>query len=350
MMSDPTTVEDGQPSAEDTRKLVEVFGGYRVSQALYVMAELGIADLLRGGPQHGDHLAQATGSHPPTLYRVLRFLAAHGILKEVEPRRFALTSLGAPLRSDVPSSPRASFRHLLSESSWIPWGRLLHAVRTGETPFRLVNEMTSYDHLDQHPEAAALFSQALSAVTVVSGPGTATAYDFSPFRTVVDIGGSQGQLLAAILGRYPHLQGILFDRPAAASAAPAVLAKAGVADRCAIVTGDFFEAIPSGGDAYILRHILHNWSDEQSVAILKVCRAALGTGARLLIIERTVDEDAPMPRSMLEADLQMMVICGGQERTRAQYAALLAEASFHLTDAMPTGEQPPHTLYEAVLA
>jgi hypothetical protein len=167
------------------------------------MAELGIADLLRDGARDSDDLAHATGSHPPTLYRVLRFLAAHGILEEVAPHRFALTSLGAPLRSDVPGSPRASFRHLLSERSWGPWGRLLgRAVRTGATPFGMVHGMTSFDHLDQHPEGAVLFSQALSTVTLVSGPGTATAYDFSALGTLVDIGGSQGQLLAAILGRY----------------------------------------------------------------------------------------------------------------------------------------------------
>jgi len=173
-MHDPAASGRDRPSAQDARRLQEFFGGYRVSQAIYVMAELGIADLLRDGAQDSDNLAHATESHPPTLYRVLRFLAAHGILEEVAPHRFALTSLGAPLRSEVPGSPRALVRHLLSERSWAPWGRLLDPVRTGETPFGLVHGMTSFDHLDQHAEAAVLFSQALSTATVVSGSGTAT--------------------------------------------------------------------------------------------------------------------------------------------------------------------------------
>jgi O-methyltransferase domain/Dimerisation domain len=350
MMPDPTAVEDGQPTGEDARKFAELFAGYRVSQSLYVMAELGIADLLRDGPRDSDDLAQATEAHPPTLYRVLRFLAAHGILEEVVPHRFALTSLGTMLRSDVRGSRRASTRMQLQEAQWRPWGHLLQTVRTGETAFDLVHGMTFFERLDHHPEEAVLFSQAMSTVTAFSGGGTAIAYDFAAIGTLVDIGRSQGQLLAAILGRYQHLQGVLFDRPAAISTAPALLAEAGVADRCEIVPGSFFETVPSGGDAYILRHILHDWSDEACVAILKVCRAAVAPESRLLIIERTVASDGQTPLSVLYADLEMLVNVGGQERTRDQYSTLLAAADFRLTDAIPTGEQPPHMIYEAVPA
>ena len=154
----------------------------------------------------------------------------------------------------------------------------------------------------------------------------------------------------AILNRYSHLRGILFDRPAAVSTAPALLASAGVADRCSIVTGSFFESIPSGGDAYILRHILHDWSDERCLAILHVCREALAPKARLLIVERTMVENAQIPTSVLHADVEMLVMCGGQERTQAHYARLLADAGFRLTNAIATGEEPPHTIYEAVPA
>lgn len=173
---------------------------------------------------------------------------------------------------------------------------------------------------------------------------------FSTLDTVVDVGGSEGQLLVAILERYSHLRGILFDRPAAVSTAPALLASAGVSDRCSIVTGSFFECVPSGGDAYILRHILHDWSDEQCLAILHVCREALAPKARLLIVERTMLEDAQIPMNVLHADLEMLVMCGGKERTQAQYARLLADAGFRLTNAVATGEEPPHTIYEAVPA
>ena len=345
-----TDVERAEPSAEDVRKLREMFAGYHVSQALYVMAELGIADLLRTGARDSEDLAQTTNSHPPTLYRVLRFLAAQGVLSEVAPHRFALTTVGAPLRSDVSGSVRTLFRYLLTDFHWQPWGRLLETVRTGATPFEQVYGMTSFEYLDQHPEAAALFSQGLSTVTRTSGPAVATAYEFSKVGTVVDVGGSEGQLLAVILQQYPHARGILFDRPTAVSTAHALLTSAGVADRCSITTGSFFEAIPSGGDVYILRHILHDWSDERCLAILRICRATLAPHARLLIIERSVAENAKLPLSVLHADLEMLVMCGGQERTVGQYADLLASACFRLTGAIATGEEPPHAIYEAIPA
>jgi len=192
--------------------------------------------------------------------------------------------------------------------------------------------------------------QVLSTFTAVSGAGTASAYDFSTLGTVVDVGGSEGQLLMAILERYSHLRGILFDRPAAVSSARALLVSAGVADRCSIVTGSFFESIPSGGDAYILRHILHDWSDERCVAILRVCRGALAPKARLLIIERTLVENAQIAMSVLHADLEMLVLNGGQERTQAQYARLVGDAGFRLTNVVATGEEPPHNIYEAMPA
>jgi hypothetical protein len=349
-LQERSDAQRAEPTADDVRKLQEMYAGHHVAQALYVMAELGIADLLRNGARDSDDLAHCTNSHAPTLYRVLRFLAARGILSQVAPGRLALTTLGAPLRSDVSGSLRPMFRYLLNDFHWLPWGRLLETVRTGVTPFGQVYGMTSFDYLDQHPEAAALFSQGLSTITRTSGPAVAAAYDFSRLGTVVDVGGSEGQLLVAILERYPQLRGILFDRPAAVSTAGELLTSAGVADRCSIVTGSFFEAIPPGGNAYILRHILHDWSDERCLAILRVCRAALAPHARVLIIERSVAEDAQLPLSVLHADLEMLVMCGGRERTQVQYVDLLAESGFRLTNAIATGEEPPHTIYEAVPA
>jgi len=347
-LQERSEAQRAEPTADDVRNLREMCAGHHVAQALYVMAELGIADLLRYGARDSDDLAQSTNSHAPTLYRVLRLLTAQGVLAEVAPRRFALTRLGTPLRSDVHGSLRPLFRYLLNDFHWLPWGRLLETVRTGATAFALTYGMTSFDYLDQHPEAAALFSQGLSTITSTAGPAVAAAYDFSRLGTVVDVGGSEGQLLVAILKRYPHLRGILFDRPAAVSTAGALLTSAGVGDRCSIVTGSFFEAIPPGADAYILRHILHDWSDERCLTILRVCRAALAPHARLLIIERSVAADAHLPLSVLHADLEMLVMCGGQERTQVQYDHLLAESGFRMTNAIASGEEPPHIIYEAL--
>jgi hypothetical protein len=248
---------------------------------------------------------------------------------------------------------RSLFRFwLLRDAHWLPWGRLLETVHTGATAFELVHGMTLFDYYDRHSDATAglslLEAQAMSSVTAVSGPGTASAYDFSRLDTVVDVGGSEGQLLVAILKRYSHLRGILFDRPAVVSTAPALLARAGVADRCSIVTGSFFESVPSGGDAYILRHILHDWSDARCLAILHVCRESLPPKAKLLIVERTVEENTQIPMSILHADVEMLVMCGGQERTQAHYARLLTDAGFRLTNAVATGEDPPHTMYESI--
>ena len=245
-MPDPTAVEHGQPTGEDARKFAELFGGYRVSQSLYVMAELGIADLLRDGPRDSDDLAQATEAHPPTLYRVLRFLAAHGILEEVVPHRFALTSLGTMLRSDVRGSRRASIQMQLREANWRPWGHLLQTVRTGETAFDLVHGMTSFEHLDQHPEEAVLFSQAMSTATSHSGAGTAIAYDFATVGTLVDIGGSRGSSWRQSWDGTRIYEGF-FSIARSDLHRPSTSCGSRVADRCEIVPGASSRPSPLGG-------------------------------------------------------------------------------------------------------
>jgi hypothetical protein len=271
------------PTPESRERLLTLVMSHRLSQAVYVVTRLGIPDLLADGPRETDELAHATGSHAPSLHRVLLALAGAGVLEKVGPRRFALTSVGAGLRTGVPGSLRPGVLLSLDESLWRPWGHLLHTVRTGETAFHHAHGVGLFDYLAGHPEVARVFDDAMSAQSVVQGPLVATTYDFSRMSLVVDVGGGQGRLLATILERYPRLRGILFDRPHVVEGARQILNAAGVVDRCELVGGSFFDAVPAGGDAYLLRHIIHNWEDDQAVAILTNCRRAMATGARVLL-------------------------------------------------------------------
>ncbi|HEX5502371.1 MAG TPA: methyltransferase, partial [Thermomicrobiales bacterium] len=248
-------------SGEQLQELQRLLSGYRVSQAIYVVAALGLADLLRDGPRGSDELAQATATHAGALYRVLRFLAGVGLFDEVAPRRFALTPLGAGLRSDLPASVRPLALMLLDPSQWRPWGELLHSVRTGETAFDYTHGMGRFDYLAEHPDAAAAFNAAMTSNTAASGAAITDAYDFSGIARLVDVGGGHGLLLATALRAHPALRGVLFDRPEVVAGAAATLAAAGVAERCEIDGGDFFTAVPPGGDAYVLRQVIHDWDD-----------------------------------------------------------------------------------------
>jgi hypothetical protein len=242
------------PTPESRERLLTLVMSHRLSQAVYVVTRLGIPDLLADGPRETDELAHATGSHAPSLHRVLLALAGAGVLEKVGPRRFALTSVGAGLRTGVPGSLRPGVLLSLDESLWRPWGHLLHTVRTGETAFHHAHGVGLFDYLAGHPEVARVFDDAMSAQSGVQGPLVA-----------------------------PRLRGILFDRPHVVEGARQILNAAGVVDRCELVGGSFFDAVPAGGDAYLLRHIIHNWEDDQAVAILTNCRRAMATGARVLL-------------------------------------------------------------------
>jgi hypothetical protein len=337
-------------SPAQLRELQRLLSGYRVSQAIYVAAELGIADRLTDGPKGSDELALATGAHAPSLERVLRFLAGVGLLSEVAPGRFALTPLGAGLRADVPGSLRPMTLLLLGESHWRPWGHLLHSVRTGETAFHHVHGMGLFDYLGQHPDTAAVFHDAMTANTAMSGTAVTSAYDFSGVERLVDVGGGHGLLLATVLWAYPTMRGVLFDVPTVAAGAAAVLEEAGVADRCEIVGGNFFEAVAPGGDAYILRQIIHDWNDAKAAAILRNCRSAMRQSGRLLVVERAVGADLREGLPVLHLDLQMLVNVGGLQRTEAEYGALFAEAGFRLTRVVPLGDAAQFSVFEGAPA
>jgi len=319
--------------ATTIRRLVE---GFQVSQALHVAATLGIADLLASSGRTSDELAAATDTHPPTLYRLLRALASVDVLREREGRRFELTPLGERLRSDAPDSVRGWAAFIGRPYFWQAWSALEHSVRTGENAFQHVHGTDVWSYRATRPDESAIFDRAMTSLSRRSNAALLAAYDFGRFRTVVDVGGGNGALLAAVLAANPKLEGTLFDLPHVVAGAPALLEQAGVADRCRVVAGSFFESVPQGADAYILRAVIHDWDDDESIRILKVVRRAIPVGGALLLVERAV---APPNegRDAKFSDLNMLVGPGGRERTRWEYAALLEASKFRLTGVVSAG-------------
>ncbi|MBT2324371.1 methyltransferase [Variovorax paradoxus] len=320
MQNDPTP-------ALTLRRLID---GYQLSQALHVAATLGIADLLADGARDTAELALATHTHEPTLYRLLRALASVGVLHESAEQRFALTPLGEPLRSDAEGSMAAWAEFVGSPAYWQAWSGLLHSVRTGENAFAHVHGMDVWRHREAHPEDGALFDRAMAALSRRAAAALLGGYDFSALRTLVDVGGGNGALLAAILRAHSRLQGTLLDLPHVVAAALARLVAAGVADRCTVKGGSFFEGVPEGADAYLLRSVIHDWDDGDALRILTVVAKAMTTPAsRVLLVERVI---APPNegRDAKFSDLNMLVSPGGRERTREQFEALLAAAGLEL--------------------
>jgi hypothetical protein len=328
---------------ENTATLLRLVNGYYVSQAIHVAASLGIADLLAGGTRTSDELANEAGADPETLYRLLRALASVGVLHEGDGRLFSLTPVGELLRSDVPGSLHGWAAYAGRPYFWAAWAELLHSVRTGENAFQHVHGQDVWSYRGDRPEESVLFDAAMKALTGASNAALIDAFDFSRFGTLVDVGGGNGALLADVLASNPALRGVLFDQAHVVAGAPLVLEAAGVADRCRIESGNFFEAVPEGGDAYLLKSIIHDWEDEDSSAILRVVRAATSEGATLLVVERDLgapNEDAPAKFS----DLNMLVGPGGRERTQDQYASLFESTGFRLVGATPTAGT--HTVFE----
>ena len=336
----PTTTDSAPPAAT----LLQMMTGYWVSQAVYVAAKLGVADLLAARPRPVEELAAATQADAPSLHRVLRALASVGVFTEASPGVFALTPLAALLRSDTPQSMQA-LAIMYAEEQYRAWGDLLHSVRTGGTAFERQFGTSYFAYLAEHPDANEVFNKAMTGWTAQLTGAVLDAYDFSLFKTVVDVGGSYGTLLAAILRSNPASRGILFDQPHVVATAGQQLAGAGVADRCSTVGGDFFIDVPAGGDAYVLAQILHDWDDDRSVAILRQCRRAIPTHGRLLVIELVLPTGEE-PSFGKWLDLHMLVLVGARERTATEYDALFRRAGFSLLRVVPTSAGP--SLVEAV--
>jgi SAM-dependent methyltransferase len=313
--------------------LFQMVTGHYLSQALYVVATLGVADLLVDGPKGHEEIAKATNTHAPSLLRLLRYLASAGVFSEDADGRFGLTPVGQWLRSDIPASRRAVAQMFAGPMQQKVWGELMYAVRTGKLSFEHAFGMDAFRYFGQHPEEAALFNQAMTSSTTQTAQAVAAGYDFSSFRTLVDVGGGHGVLLITILKANPGLRGILFELPFVADGARKAIAAAGLADRCDVVAGDFFDSMPEGGDAYVMKSVIHDWDDAKSVRILENCRRVMPAGGTLLLVEGVLParmERSPINQIFAGSDVNMMLNVGGRERTDAEFRALFEAAGFGL--------------------
>jgi O-methyltransferase/methyltransferase family protein len=329
--------------------MLDLIIGYWVSQLVHVAAKLGLADLLKGGPKSPAELARSVGADPGTLRRVLRALAGVGVFAERKDGRFALTPLGATLRSDRPDSMRA-FAIMMVDDYWFQaWSDLLQSIKTGQTAFDRVHGLKVFDYFGKHPDKARAFGEAMTSISGTENPVVAAACDSSRVGTLVDVGGSHGHLLAAILKANPKLKGVLFDRPQVleqARDAPYVGGRE-IAGRMELAPGDFFQSVPAGADAYIMKYILHDWDDDLCVKILENCRRAMAPNGRVLVVD-TVIPPGNDPHWGKLLDINMLVGPGGRERTRSEFVQLFARAGLKLKRIIPTAS--PLSIVEGVSA
>lgn len=329
------------PPPPDVHLIQLIFGKW-VSMAVSVAAKLRLADKLAAGPKAVAALAAETNTHPESLHRLLRALASVGVFASDDAGKFRLTPVGELLRTGVKGSMRGVADYCGAEWSWKAWGSLIDSVRTGRTAFNEVFGEGCFDYLGKHPAEQAVFDEGMTGFSAAEADAVVAAYDFSGFGTLVDVGGGHGYLLGTILKKAPKLRGVLFDAPHVVAGAK--LQEMGVADRCTTVGGNFFESVPAGGDAYILKHIIHDWNDADCGRILNSIRRVSKPGTKLLLVELVIPPgDEPHPGKLL--DLEMLVVASGKERTEAEYAALVAASGFKLTRVVPT--QGPASVVEA---
>jgi hypothetical protein len=315
--------------------LSQMLFGALMQQSICVAAKLGIADLLAEKPQTADELAAKTETHAPSLYRVLRILASVGIFAKNADQKFELTPIAALLQSNTPNSMRDFAIMMGEEWNWRNLGELMHSVKTGGTAQEKVHGMGSFEFYTQNVEAGKIFNRAMTSLSLAAVPAIVESYDFSGIGKLVDIAGGHGILLAGILKANPQVQGVLFDLPYVIEGADELLEKEGVSSRVELASGDFFQSVPAGADAYLMKHIIHDWDDEQSIRILQNIRSAMNKNGKVLIIEMVVPEgnEPSLPKIM---DIQMLVTEGGKERTEAEYRKLLEASGFRLTRTVPT--------------
>jgi hypothetical protein len=340
-----TNPNESSPALPPHVQLIQMGTAYWVSQFVFTAANMRLADHLADGPRTAGELAAVTSANPRALHRFMRTLASLGLLTQDGGGRFALTSLGAALKSDAPGSARATVLAMGGFRS--AFDEFQYSLETGKTAMEKVYGMPFFDYLARHPQEAAQFSEAMVGIHGGEPPAVAAAYDFSRFATIVDVGGATGNMLGHILSRYPQPRGILFDRPHVVTDAPALLRAHGVEGRVTIEHGSFFETVPAGGDAYILSHIIHDWTEPQCQTILGNCRKAMKPGARLLIVEFVLPE-GDTPHFGKIVDMVMLTVPGGEERTGAEYGTLLAAAGLKMTRVVPTASDV--SIVEAELA
>jgi SAM-dependent methyltransferase len=322
------------PEASAEAQMNALRFGLVTTQAIAGAASFGLADLVATAPKTADELAQATRTHAPCLVRLLRFLTSLGIFVEGADGKYRHTALSESLRNDAPRTLRAEAIMMGSDFMWRPWGDLRETIVTGQPAFDRVLGARGWDYLATHPDDAAIFNAAMTSLSSVELSDILAIYDFSRFERIVDVGGGQGLLLHGILSANPRVRGVLADQPYVVSGAAAALGP--IADRCETVAIDFFESVPEGADAYIAKHVIHDWNDHDAITILRNCRRAIRPDGTMLLIEFIL-KPPNQPDFARFADLQMLVTApGGHERTQAEFHALLGEAGFSLTRVIPT--------------
>ena len=338
---------DSAPTALPPAQVVlQMTTGVWTAQALWAAASIGVADHLASGPKTREELASATGTLPGPLYRVLRALACLGVFAEQPDGRFVNTPASETLRSDVPGSVRGYVVFVGQPWHVAAYGELLHSLRTGRPAIERITGKLIWEFFASDPEQARIFNEGMSGIIADTVEAVREAYDFGGVQTLVDIGGGHGLLLGTILAANPKLRGVLFDQPSVVAGAPATFARLGVASRVTAVAGDFFEDVPRG-DAYILSHIIHDWDDEKSIAILRTIRRCAAPGARVLLVEAVIPPGNAFSFGKL-LDLEMMALPGGVERTEAEYRRLLEAGGFRLARVLPT--HSPTNVVEAFVA
>lgn len=310
---------------------------YWVSQAIYAAAKFGIADHLKDGPRSVEDLARVTSTNPDALYRLLRALASRGIFAEGQPRQFALTPLAEPLRSDVPGSKRA-LALMSGDEQFRTWAEIDYSIQTGKIAFDKVFGKPVFEYLSENPDKARIFDAAMVGIHGRETDAILDVYDLSGVGVLADIGGGNGSQITGILRKYRETKGILFDLPHVIERAKEHIQSAGLSDRCRLVGGNFFEAVPEGADVYMLRHIIHDWDDEKSLTILRNCHRAMSSSSKLLVVESVIPPgNQPFGGKFL--DLVMLLIPGGKERTEEEYRTLFDRAGFHLTRVVGTATE-----------
>ncbi len=319
---------------QETEHLTRILVSAALGRAISSIAELGIPDLIQTGqPQPIEHLARASHTHEPSLYRILRFMASHGLFKESGERHFDHTPLSAALRSDAPGSYRAAAQ--LFHPVFAAWDGLHHSIQTGEPAFNKVFGTQIFNYIPKHPELGPVFDAGMTSMNFYETTAMLDAYDFSGIDVLADIGGGNGSLISAILARYPNMKGILFDLGHVVDRAREILKASDLAQRCSVIEGNFFETMPASANVYLFRHIIHDWTDEQCIQILGHCRKAIPTGGKLLIADCVVPS-GNAPSLSKDMDIMMLAFPGGQERTEAQFSSLLKASGFELKSITPT--------------
>jgi hypothetical protein len=330
-------------------QLLRLIQGYQISQIVGTVARLGLADLLSAGSQSSGQLAGVTGADPDGLLRLLRAAVTAGLITEVEQDRFMLTPVGACLATEAqPTSVRDYAIMVTTPGHWLPYGQLFDVVMTGRPSASTALGMPIWDYYKEHPEEDALFARAMGNLSTIISMEVVACYDVSRFARIVDVGGSQGVLLTALLESAPEATGVLFDRHEVIAEAAAMFAVRGLEKRVELLSGDFFTEVPPGGDLYVLKSVLHDWDDAHALRILTTCHRAAKPDSTLLVVEGVVPSE-PKPSLFHLVNLAMLVQVGGRERTREQYQALLEAAGYRLERVIPPrpGSYFGFSLFEA---